>query len=119
MNKLRASIVASRRIGGKLQFAKLWEGGYSDWDDGLHFERDELSFDRGNAALNFLKARHDETETWEDPFIDLVWQPDDDDNAGGPSIAEARIHWRQVHDEETMDVWDAARCLEHYVAWSE
>ena len=128
VSKLRASIVASRRIGGKLQFAKLWEGGHQGWGwvgDEIHFDKDELPFDRGNAALNFLKTRHDDTEMWEDPFVDLVWRPDVDDNADrprdGPSIAEARIIWHRseghAEDEDTMASRDAARCLEHYLAW--
>ena len=116
--------MASRRIGGKLQFAKLWEGGYSDWDDeGIHFDRDEVPFDRGNAALNFLKTRHDDTSMWEDPFVHCIWRPDLGDNAGGRSILKARIHWYRsgTHEEndDTMDLWDAACCLEHYVAWPE
>ena len=130
LSKLRASIVASRRIGGKLQFAKLWEGGHQGWGwvgDEIHFDKDELPFDRGNAALNFLKTRHDDTEMWEDPFVDLVWRPDVDDNADrprdGPSIAEARIIWHRSEghgeDEDTMPSRDAARCLEHYAVWSD
>ena len=130
LSKLRASIVASRRIGGKLQFAKLWEGGHQGWGwvgDEIHFDKDELPFDRGNAALNFLKTRHDDTEMWEDPFVDLVWRPDIDDNADGPrdgpSIAEARIIWHRSEghgeDEDTMASRDAARCLEHYAVWSD
>ena len=130
LSKLRASIVASRRIGGKLQFAKLWEGGHQGWGwvgDEILFDKDELPFDRGNAALNFLKTRHDDTEMWEDPFVDLVWRPDVDDNADGPnygpSIAEARIIWHRSEghgeDEDTMPSRDAARCLEHYAVWSD
>ena len=122
--KLRASIMASRRIGGKLQFARLWAGTYEEWDEEeFHFDKDEVPFDRGNAALNFLKTRHDDTEMWEDPFVHCIWRPDVDDNAGGASIARARIFWHRssIHEENdnTMDLQDAARCLEHYVAWSD
>ena len=118
-SKIRASIVASRRIGGNLQFAKLWEGGHQGWHwvgDEIHFDKDELPFDRGNAALNFLKHRHDDMEMWEDPLFDLVWQYDA--SAPGASTAAARIIWHRSEDEDTMTSHDAARCLEHYVAWS-
>ena len=123
-SKIRASIVASRRIGGNLQFAKLWEGGHQGWHwvgDEIHFDKDELPFDRGNAALNFLKHRHDDMEMWEDPLFDLVWQYDA--SAPGASTAAARIIWHRSEspgeDEDTMTSHDAARCLEHYVAWSD
>ena len=123
-SKLSASIVASRRIGGKLQFAKLWEGGHQGWHwvgDEIHFDKEELPFDRGNAALNFLKHRHDDTEMWEDPFVDLNWR--NDASAPGASTAAARIIWHRSEspgeDEDTMTSHDAARCLEHYVAWSD
>ena len=124
LSKLTATIVVSRRIGGKLQFAKLWSGGQNDWDEeGIVFDKDEVPFDRGNAALNFLKTRHDDTEMWEDPFVHCIWRPDVDDNAGGASIAIARIIWHRCEghagDEDTMDLQDAARCLEHYAAWSD
>ncbi len=124
LSKLTATIVVSRRIGGKLQFAKLWSGGQNDWDEeGIVFDKDEVPFDRGNAALNFLKTRHDDTEMWEDPFVHCIWRPDVDDNAGGASIARARIIWYRstIHEDpdNTMNSEDAARCLEHYLAWSE
>ena len=123
LNKLRASIVASRRIGGKLQFAMLWANVHLDLEEEFEFGKDEVPFDRGNAALNFLKTRHDDTEMWEDPFVHCIWRPDVDDNAGGASIAIARIIWHRCEghagDEDTMDLQDAARCLEHYAAWSE
>ena len=123
LNKLRASIVASRRIGGKLQFAMLWANVHLDLEEEFEFGKDEVPFDRGNAALNFLKTRHDDTEMWEDPFVHCIWRPDVDDNAGGASIAIARIIWHRCEghagDEDTMDLQDAARCLEHYAAWSD
>ena len=56
---------------------------------------------------------------WEDPFFEFIWRPDVDDNAGRPSIAEARFKWHTINDSEDMTVHDARCCLEHYAAWSE
>jgi hypothetical protein len=120
-NHLRAKVVASRRIGGKLQFAKIGQLTASDYhEEGVAFDDDEIPFQRENAALSFLKARHDESSMWEDPFLYLSWRGDGDD--GGPTRAEAKIQWHSENndaDGDAMSLQDAARCLEHYVIWGE
>lgn len=117
---LRANIVASRRIGGKVQFANIGIVGVNDIDEGgVHFDNDEIPFERENAALSFLKARHDDTDTWMDPSLCLSWQHEDI-NDDGPSSVEARIQWQMSEgDEDAMSLDDLSRCLEHYAVWSE
>ena len=109
---LRANVMASRRIGGRVQVAKLFQGGVADWDEtSIMFEWENIPHNRRNKALGWLQRVHDSEDLYMDPQLALYW----DAEAGK---VDARFVFSTEHDREDMALSDACMTLEHFVEWS-
>ena len=109
---LRANVMASRRIGGRVQVAKLFQGGVADWDEtSIMFEWENIPHNRRNKALGWLQRVHDSEDLYMDPQLALYW----DAEAGK---VDARFVFSTEHDREDMALSDACMTLEHFAEWS-
>ena len=110
---LRANVMASRRIGGRVQVAKLFQGGVADFPDDqtIMFEWENIPHNRRNKALGWLQRVHDSEDLYMDPQLALYW----DAEAGK---VDARFVFSTEHDREDMALSDACMTLEHFVEWS-
>ena len=109
---LRANVMASRRIGGRVQVAKLFQGGVADWDEtSIMFEWENIPHNRRNKALGWLQRVHDSEDLYMDPQLALYW----DAEAGK---VDARFIFSTEHDREDMALSDACMTLEHFAEWS-
>ena len=109
---LRANVMASRRIGGRVQVAKLFQGGVADWDEtSIMFEWENIPHNRRNKALGWLQRVHDSEDLYMDAQLALYW----DAEAGK---VDARFVFSTEHDREDMALSDACMTLEHFVEWS-
>ena len=110
---LRANVMASRRIGGRVQVAKLFQGGVADFPDDqtIMFEWENIPHNRRNKALGWLQRVHDSEDLYMDPQLALYW----DAEAGK---VDARFVFSTEHDREDMALSDACMTLEHFAEWS-
>ena len=109
---LRANVMASRRIGGRVQVAKLFQGGVADWDEtSIMFEWENIPHNRRNKALGWLQRVHDSEDLYMDAQLALYW----DAEAGK---VDARFVFSTEHDREDMALSDACMTLEHFAEWS-
>ena len=98
---LRANVMASRRIGGRVQVAKLFQGGVADWDEtSIMFEWENIPHNRRNKALGWLQRVHDSEDLYMDAQLALYW----DAEAGK---VDARFVFSTEHDREDMALSDA------------
>ena len=109
---LRANVMASRRIGGRVQVAKLFQGGVADWDEtSIMFECENIPHNRRNKALGWLQRVHDSEDLYMDPQLALYWDAE-------ASKVDARFVFSTEHDREDMALSDACMTLEHFAEWS-
>ncbi len=119
--RLRAKVMASRRVGGRLQFAKLFQGGVMDWiDDGtVIFDWEEIPPNPENGGLLWQYRNMADHDLYVDPQVNLVWARESGVFANRRSKVEARFKLMTEGDTFDMSLSDACLCLEHYVGWSE
>ena len=109
---LRANVMASRRIGGRVQVAKLFQGGVADWDEtSIMFDWENIPHNRRNKALGWLQRVHDSEDLYMDPQLALYWFAE----AGK---VDARFVFSTENDREDMALSDACMTLEHFAEWS-
>ena len=109
---LRANVMASRRIGGRVQVAKLFQGGVADWDEtSIMFEWENIPHNRRNKALGWLQRVHDSEDLYMDPQLALYWFAE----AGK---VDARFVFSTENDRDDMSLSDACLTLEHFAEWS-
>ena len=110
---LRANVMASRRIGGRVQVAKLFHGGVAHFPDDqiIMFDWENIPHNRRNKALGWLQRVHDSEDLYMDPQLALYW----DAEAGK---VDARFIFSTEHDREDMALSDACMTLEHFAEWS-
>ena len=109
---LRANVMASRRIGGRVQVAKLFQGGVADWDEtSIMFEWENIPHNRRNKALGWLQRVHDSEDLYMDPQLALYWFAE----AGK---VDARFVFSTENDRDDMSLSDACMTLEHFAEWS-
>ena len=119
--RLRAKVMASRRVGGRLQFAKLFQGGVMDWiDDGtVIFDWEEIPPNPENGGVLWQYRNMVDYDLYVDPQVHLVWAQESGVFANRQSKVEARFKLMTEGDTSDMSLSDACLCLEHYVGWSE
>ena len=118
--RLRAKVMASRRVGGRLQFAKLFQGGVMDWDDGtIIFDWEEIPPNPENGGVLWQYRNMADYDLYVDPQLNLVWAQESGVFANRQSKVEARFKLMTEGDTSDMSLSDACLCLEHYVGWSE
>ena len=119
--RLRAKVMASRRVGGRLQFAKLFQGGVLDWiDDGtVIFDWEEIPPNPENGGLLWQYRNMADHDLYVDPQVNIVWARESGVFANRRSKVEARFKLMTEQDTFDMTLSDACLCLEHYVGWSE
>ena len=119
--RLRAKVMASRRVGGRLQFAKLFQGGVMDWiDDGtVIFDWEEIPPNPENGGVLWQYRNMADYDLYVDPQLNLVWAQESGVFANRQSKVEARFKLMTEGDTSDMSLSDACLCLEHYVGWSE
>ena len=119
--RLRAKVMASRRVGGRLQFAKLFQGGVMDWiDDGtVIFDWEEIPPNPENGGVLWQYRNMADYDLFVDPQVHLVWAQESGVFANRQSKVEARFKLMTEGDTSDMSLSDACLCLEHYVGWSE
>ena len=119
--RLRAKVMASRRVGGRLQFAKLFQGGVMDWiDDGtVIFDWEEIPPNPENGGVLWQYRNMADYDLYVDPQLNLVWAQESGVFANRQSKVEARFKLMTEGDTFDMTLSDACLCLEHYVGWSE
>ena len=120
--RIIAKVVASRRRGASgLQFAKVYQGGLVDYDEGYVFDVVEIPCDRGNPGLSLIKSRGDDMDQFTDPGLDLFWREGDYDAEQmtlDPSKVTGLFKWNTPNESEAMSAEATIACLEHYVEWS-
>ena len=119
--RLRAKVMASRRVGGRLQFAKLFQGGVMDWvDDGtVIFDWEEIPPNPENGGVLWQYRNMADYDLFVDPQVHLVWARESGHFANRMSKVEAHFKFMTEMDTYDMSLSDACLCLEHYVGWSE
>ena len=109
---LRANVMASRRIGGRVQVAKLFQGGVADWDEtSIMFEWENIPHNRRNKALGWLQRVHDSEDLYMDPQLSIFWFAE-------TGTVDARFVFSTENDREDMSLSDACMTLEHFAEWS-
>ena len=104
--------MASRRIGGRVQVAKLFQGGVADWDEtSIMFDWENIPHNRRNKALGWLQRVHDSEDLYMDPQLALYWFAE----AGK---VDARFVFSTENDRDDMSLTDACMTLEHFAEWS-
>ena len=116
---LDAKVVATRMHGGRLQFAKLFHGGFGMFEDGLRSTYHNIPSNNDQAAMAWAE-RADGLK----PQLNLYWMP------GFQTASESPLHayfaWGKnggdADDDEyeynpDMSEADARTTLEHYVDW--
>ena len=126
--RVHATVVASRRVGGRVQIAKLFSGGVYDHSplyqrEGSSFEFDWLNmpsaepvYQNDVLAWTWRDGRDDRCGTIMDPQLRLHWvfEPSDE----GDSTVHAYFEFSSYHDQTEMTVTQAAETLETLVRWS-
>ena len=114
-----------RKVGGRLQHAKLYVGSSDDGsEDELYFEYESMPISKSSTVLRW----HEQAAVQEDlsfwPALALCWTRVPTRVAGGlvlrwnaPSNLVARFIWDSPNDSNDMSVVDACLTLEHYVDW--
>ena len=117
----RMKIVATRRVGGRLQHAKLYDGNPDDGDiDVTYYEVDYLRMaSAGSTALRWLSGVTDM-----DALLDVRWtrNPQQFGNEitrrqNAPSTIRAQFMWSTPGDIIDMPLADACMALEHWADW--
>ena len=110
---LRANVMASRRIGGRVQVAKLFQGGVADFPDDqtIMFEWENIPHNRRNKALGWLQRVHDSEDLYMDPQLSIFWFAE-------TGTVDARFVFSTENDREDMSLSDACMTLEHFAEWS-
>ena len=104
--------MASRRIGGRVQVAKLFQGGVADWDEtSIMFEWENIPHNRRNKALGWLQRVHDSEDLYMDPQLSIFWFAE-------TGTVDARFVFSTENDREDMSLSDACMTLEHFAEWS-
>ncbi len=118
--RIMAKVVASRRRGASgLQFAKLFQGGVVDYDEGYVFDVEEIPCNRANKGLNLIKNKADALDLFTDPGLNLIWRPTDVRTVDYQvSKITGLFKWNTHDDAEDMSSQWTIACLEHYVEWS-
>lgn len=119
--RLTAKVMASRRVDGRLQFAKLFKGGIMDvMDDGtIMFDWENVPHSRKNKGLDWQRRTYLDSEMYVDPQLHLFWSAESSHFSRPKSKVEARFVFSTEYDDNNMTLSDACLCLEHYVEWSE
>ena len=119
--RLTAKVMASRRVDGRLQFAKLFKGGIMDvMDDGtIMFDWENVPHSRKNKGLDWQRRTYLDSEMYVDPQLHLFWSAESSHFSRPKSKVEARFVFSTEYDDNNMTLSDACMCLEHYVEWSE
>ena len=119
--RLTAKVMASRRVDGRLQFAKLFKGGIMDvMDDGtIMFDWENVPHSRKNKGLDWQRRTYLDSEMYVDPQLHLFWSAESSHFSRPKSKVEARFVFSTEYDDNNMTLSDACLCLEHYVGWSE
>ena len=125
--RVHATVVASRRVGGRLQFAKLFSGGVMEHRpmyqrEGSSFEFDWLDMPAigptpQNTHVAWMYRDDDRMATPLDPQLLLHWvfEPSD----AGDSTVHASFMLNSYHEPGEMTAAEAAETLETLVRWSE
>ena len=110
---LRANVMASRRIGGRVQVAKLFQGGVADFPDDqtIMFDWENIPHNRRNKALGWLQRVHDSEDLYMDPQLSIFWFAE-------TGTVDARFVFSTENDREDMSLSDACMTLEHFAEWS-
>ena len=118
--RLKARVVATRRVGGRLQFADLFCGGVDDWeDDGCVFEYLNMPSNYENKGLDWQIRKNDAHDMYCQPELRLYWNCEPDRFSVRMSRLEVLFAFWTENGTEEMSLTDACLCLEHYVGWSE
>ena len=129
--QVKAKVVASRRIGGRLQFAILYSGFCDDvLLRGYKFEWNDMpSNARGNPALAWALHNNWDQQIVMEPLLDIFWNfplgesayPEDREwQVGHPSTIDVRFLLGTADDDvRDMSLSSARVVMENYVAWSD
>ena len=122
----RMKIVATRRVGGRLQHAKLYDGNPDDGDvDLTYYEIDYLPKARGSPYSPSTALRWLAGVTDMDALLDVTWRRDVPQFSHGmpvqrqnaPSTIRAQFMWNATGDITEQSLADACMTLEHWVDW--
>ena len=118
---LRARVVAMRRVGGRLQFASLFDAGVDNFGEaGVDFEWVGIPPNKKNEGLRWHKDSCDENDLYCQPELRLFWAVESQGFMNRQSKLEAHfILWTENNGSDEMNLTDTCLCLEHWVGWSE
>ena len=119
--RLTAKVMASRRVDGRLQFAKLFKGGIMDvMDDGtIMFDWSDIPWSHKNKGLHWHRGSYLDRELYVDPQLHLVWANESDHLSHRKSKVEARFVFSTEYDHDDMPLSDESMRLDHYVGLSQ
>jgi hypothetical protein len=115
-------IVATRRVGARLQHAKLYEGRPDDGDiDLMYFSLDYIRVARGSPSVPSTAFRWLAGVTEMDALVDVRWTRGNwagyAERQNAPSTLRAQFRWSGPDDHVDMSLTDACMTLEHWVDW--
>ena len=110
-----------RRVGGRLQFASLFDAGADSYGEGgVDFEWVGVPPNKKNEGLRWHKDSCDENDLYCQPELRLFWAVESQGFMNRQSKLEAHfILWTENNGSDEMNLTDTCLCLEHWVGWSE